>query len=73
MQAADVFAQDVEFKIDLRSYLYVVEVGVFVGKGNDAHLERVGRGFAYGAAYAVDGDGDLVEGVMSAFAIRTRR
>lgn len=37
---SDVFADDVKFKVDHRSYFEFVEVGDIVGVGDDRYLER---------------------------------
>ena len=43
-----------------------MEVGVLVGVGDDAHLEGVARGFAYGEAYAVDGHAAFIDAEIAA-------
>ena len=40
-QAADVLADDVELKVDFRTDLYVVEVGMLKGVGDDTYFKRV--------------------------------
>ena len=38
----DVLAEDIEFDVDDRAFLYLVEVGYVVGEGDDGDLEGVG-------------------------------
>ena len=60
--AADVFADDVELEVDDAADFDLVEVGVFVGVGDDGHLEAVILRVAYGEAHAVDRYRALLDG-----------
>ena len=65
LQSGDVFAEDVEFKVDDGAYTDVAEVGVLEGVGDDGDLEGVAGGVADGEADAVDGDGAFVDGEIT--------
>ena len=60
-----VLADDVEFDVDCRAYLYVTEIGVLEGIGDDGHTERIGGGIAHGKADAVDTHGTFLHGDIS--------
>ena len=53
LQPGDIFAEDVEFDVDDRSYANVAEVGMLEGVGDDGYLERVVGRVAYRQRYAV--------------------
>ena len=46
-QSADVFADDVELKVDHRAYLDIVEIGILKGVRDDGYLEGVISGVAH--------------------------
>ena len=60
--AADVFADDVEFEVDGAAHLNLVEVGVLVGVGMMATWKLLSCEFAHGEAHPVDGDRTLLDG-----------
>ena len=66
VHACQILAYDVELEVHHGAYLEVVEVGVLEGVGNDAYLEGVFRGAAYGEGDAIDGDAALVHAEVAA-------
>lgn len=70
LEARNVFADDVELKVDLRADFDVVEVGVVVGVGDDAHLEGVVGRVADGETDSIDGDAAFVYTEVSALGHR---
>ena len=58
--AAQIFANDVELEVYNATNGEVVEVGMLESIWNDAYLESVVCGTAYGEGNAVDGDAALV-------------
>ena len=65
MHSCEVFADDVELNVDNGAWLDGMEVGVVEGVGNDADLEGVFRGTAYGEADTIDGHAALVHGEVA--------
>ena len=46
LQAGDVFAEDIELKVDDGAYVDVAKVGMLEGVGDDGHLEGIAGGIA---------------------------
>ena len=56
----NVFANHIKFQVHRISFLDLVEVGVFVGVGNDGHAELVFFRIHNSQARTVDGDGSFL-------------
>lgn len=68
LEGGDVFAEDVEFEVDVGAEGDAAEVGVLHGIGDDGYAEGAGGGVAHGEADAVDCDGAFFDGEVSAAA-----
>ena len=55
-QSADVFADDVKLKVDHRTYLNIVEIGILKSVRDNGHLEGVISGVAHCKAYTIHRD-----------------
>lgn len=64
-EAGDVFADDVELKVDHGADFDVAEVGVGQGIGDDGHGEAVRPGVADGERNAIDRDGAFFDGEVA--------
>ena len=61
-ESCEVLPYDVKLKVHHGAFNDVVEVGEFVGVGDDGDLEAVALAVAYSKAGAVDGDAALLHG-----------
>ena len=66
LEAGDVFAKDVELKVDNGADADVLEIGMFHSVRNDGYLESALRRIANGERHAVNGDRTLVDGEVAA-------
>ena len=65
LQAGDVFAEDIELKVDDGAYVDVAKVGMLEGVGDDGHLEGIAGGIADSEADTIDGDAAFVDGEVA--------
>ena len=65
----DVLAENVELDVDDGARLEIVEVGDFVGVGDDGDGEMAFVGIHHRETHAVDGDGALRHGDVAALGV----